>query len=297
MLDRLLGRAELKEQVAALEDERERLRNQLEAETERRREAVRDRQAADERVNELEDKIAELEGRLERESSERAGPAYDRVTTVGHERAGELVRRLSSLRTDREGALSALVPDDTADPDGLVSFFDEEWELVTRAAPCLAFADDEGLLRVLLDPPLTPEPFTRWDDRFRIESDWFVPTGRFTLALIRSDLFAAGVYDGTERVEMEGFRSDVRSDHSKGGFSQGRFERRRQEQVDDHLSRCREALSSLEPDRLIVVGERTVLSTFRTDADATAAVDATGPPDEALADAFRSFWRTQVYVL
>jgi len=78
-----------------------------------------------------------------------------------------------------------------------------------------------------LTPPIEPAPFDRWSDRFRLDESWFRPTGRFAFALVRSDTFALGVYEGDERVAFEGFTSDVKEAHSKGGFSQGRFERRR----------------------------------------------------------------------
>jgi len=80
-----------------------------------------------------------------------------------------------------------------------------------------------------LTPPIEPAPFDRWSDRFRLDESWFRPTGRFAFALVRSDTFALGVYEGDERVAFEGFTSDVKEAHSKGGFSQGRFERRRED--------------------------------------------------------------------
>ena len=64
MLDDLLGRTELKERIAELEAERERLQAQLDAERERRSDAARARQDAEERVNRLEDRIADLEGKV-----------------------------------------------------------------------------------------------------------------------------------------------------------------------------------------------------------------------------------------
>ncbi|MFC6754767.1 Vms1/Ankzf1 family peptidyl-tRNA hydrolase, partial [Halorubrum tibetense] len=143
-----------------------------------------------------------------------------------------------------------------------------------------------------------PEPFDRWAASPRLERAWFRPTGRFAFALVRSDTFALGVYEGDERVSFEGFDSDVKEAHSKGGFSQGRFERRREGQIDDHVKRAREVLDDLDDvDRTIVVGERSVLGDVRDLADHTDVTDATGRPEAALDDAFRDFWTTRVYAI
>jgi peptide subunit release factor 1 (eRF1) len=292
MLDDLLGRSELKARIAGLEEERERLEGRLEGERERRREAVRDRQEADERVNRLEDRIADLEGRLDRAGEERE-PEFRGVESLRGERVREVLDRLESVRTAEEGLLTAMV--DEGLPDGVREAFGEHAALVSRAAPCLAVTDDAGLLSAALVPPVRPEPFVTWSDGVDLEREWFVPEGAFAFALVRSDLFALGEYEGRECRSRTVFESDVKGDHSKGGFSQGRFERRRDAQIDEHLERCEEAIAKREADRLIVVGQRTLLKEFTEEALETRAVDATGRPAEALERAFREFWTTRLY--
>ena len=293
MLDELLGRAPLKSQIEELEAELEGLRGQLEGERERRREAVRGRQEAEERVNRLEDRIADLEGQLDRVRDGEPALRFRGTETLSGERLREVLARLESVRTGPESAFSAVVEErpDEATRDA----FGDRAALLERAAPCLAYTDDAGLVSVALRPALPPEPFAEWDDRFRVERGWFLPEGSFAVALVRSDLFAFGEYDGGERVEFEGFATDVMGSHSKGGFSQARFERRRDEQVDEHLDRCREAIDERDPDRLIVVGQRTVLDEFEALAVATAAVDATGDPKDALDHAVRDFFSAEIY--
>jgi peptide subunit release factor 1 (eRF1) len=109
---------------------------------------------------------------------------------------------------------------------------------------------------------------------------------------VRSDTFALGVYEGAERESLSGFTTDVMAKHSKGGFSQARFERLRDGQIRDHLDRCHEAVAAADTDRLYVAGESTLLSEF--DADATASVDATGAPEDAIDAAFHDFWTARL---
>ncbi|WP_255170341.1 Vms1/Ankzf1 family peptidyl-tRNA hydrolase [Natrononativus amylolyticus] len=297
MIDELLGRASLKERIADLEDENERLRNRYEAESERRSDAVTARQEAEERQNRLEDRIAQLEGELERREDDDGELEFRRHERLRGGRLEEVLDRLESFRTGPEGALTASVSG--AVPDDLSEALGERARLLADLDACLVCADDAGLVSVALEPPLSPDLEATWSDRFELEREWFAPAGRHAVALVRADLFALGVYDGDERVDYRGFESDVKGNHSKGGFSQARFERIRDDQIDDHLDRCRAAIDEYGGERLYLVGQRGVVDTLAADVDplATAAVDATGAPKSALEDAVRSFWRTDLYVL
>jgi peptide subunit release factor 1 (eRF1) len=294
MLDDLLGRTELKERIDALEEEKHHLEQQLDAEQERRADAVTDRQGAQERANQLEDKVTELRDRVDRLQSDESDVQFRRETELRGDRLDEVLSRIESVETDDEGLLTAYVTDGHDVPEAVRGSFGNRTQLVSRAAPCLAVTDDAGLFGACLSVPVPPEPFVEWGRRSRIDRKWFQPRGEFTLALVRSDLFAMGVYDGRKRQAFHGFDADLKSQHSKGGFSQGRFERLRDEQIDTHLDRCRAALAERTTDRLVVVGERTVLHEFADSADVTATVSATGDPEPALEDAFSEFWTVRL---
>jgi len=228
MLDRLLGRAELEERIDELEEENRHLERQLDAEQERRADAQHARQDAEKRVNRLEDRIADLEGQLDR-ARDGDGPLERRHEEgVRGERLAAVLDRLASVEAPDEGALTACVRGGTP-PDALGELLGSRTALLPKG-PALVYADDAGLVAAALVPPLPPAPFETRGDRFRVDRGWFRPVDdgeprRHALALVRSDLFALGTYEGEERVDFEGFDSDVMGDHSKGGFSQARFER------------------------------------------------------------------------
>ena len=296
MLDRLLGRARLKERIEELEEECAGLRAQVESAKESRAEAVSARQEAEREVNRLEDRITELEDRLDRaEGDGEPDLTYRREETLHGDRVDAVAERLRSVDAGREGALTAFV-DDGDLPDAVRDVLGDRAPLATRAAPCLVCVDDAGLVAAALSLPIEPEPFAEWDDGFRVDPEWVGPTGRLCFALVRSDRFALGVYDDGERVDFEGFESDVMDEHSKGGFSQDRFERRRDAQIDEHLEKAAASVEEHagDADRVVVVGERSVLGELRDLADTTARVDATGKPEEALETAFRDFFSVRV---
>lgn len=297
MLDDLLGRSALREEITALEQqledcetERDRLEEQLEATERRRKDAATELQEAQRRANKLEDRVAQLEDTVERLEQDDTTLSVRGETTLRGGRLREVLDRLESFETAREGALTAYVPDGRDLPREVREAFGERAVLVSRSAPCLALTDDAGLVAACLRPPVEPESFVEWAETFRIEREWFEPRGQYTLALVRSGLFAMGSYEGRERTAFHGFDSELRSQHSKGGFSQSRFERLRDEQIDSHLERCRTALEQRETDRLYVVGERSVLGEFMGRADESSAVDATGEPEAALEDAWQEFF-------
>lgn len=298
MLDELLGRAELKVRIEELEEEKRHLERRAEAEEERRSEAASERQEAEKEVNRLEDRVTELEDRVRRlGGDEEAELDFRGTEDLRGERLAEVLSRLESFTTGPEGAFSAVVSDDI--PDDAAEAFGDRAALVRRAGPCVCLTDDAGLVSVALDAPTPPDPFAEWGKEFRLERSWFVPAEPVRVALVRSDLFALGVYDGDSLTLVDDVESDVMNAHSKGGFSQARFERRRDEQVDNHLDRAKEVLVAHEDaaDGLVVLGERTVLGEFRERADRVATVDASGDPEEALREAVREFWMTRLYRL
>jgi len=300
MIDRLLGGGRIEELEAELEDAREaqqRAEAQLEAEERRRAEAVTARQEAQERVNELEDKIAQLEGTVERLQGGEADLSFRGRRELDRSATARVLDRLESVEAPPDAAMTAVIEEHV--PDEVREAFGERSTLLERAAPCVAVADEDGLLSAALRPPVLPEPGVTWDDSFDLDCSCFLPTGTFAFAIVRSDLFALGEYRGDERLAFEGFASDVKGDHSKGGFSQGRFERRRDAQIEEHLEDAVEALEDRDAETLYLTGDRSALDTLadEVDARATAPVDATGKPEAALDEAFADFWRTTLYLL
>ncbi len=305
MIDELLGRAELKTRIEELEDEKHHLQRQLEAESERRSDAVSDKQQAEQRINRLEDKITELEDTLERTQSagETARGRTPRSTdSFGGDRLDEICRRLRSVETGPEGALTAVIEDEELPLSRTIrSTAGDCGPLIRSAAPCIYYTDDAGLVSVCLRPPIMPEAFSEWDNGFTVAESWFRPTGSLVFGVVRADVFAVGIYEAGERVDHAGFETAVKSDHSKGGFSQGRFERIRNEQIDEHLDKARERLvetiEDTDPDQIILTGGKSVLPELADLADHTATTDAGGKPLDALEHAFADFWSTRVVTL
>jgi hypothetical protein len=303
MLDKLLGRAELKARIEELEEENHHLERQLDAESDRRADAVSDKQAAEERVNRLEDRITELEDRVERSEHDDEPTREPRHTeSLRGDHLADVLDRLESVTTGPEGALSAAITDDTALPEAVTTAAGDDVAGVIRgAAPTLYYTDDAGLVSAALRPPILPAAFTDWDDSFEIDRKWFQPTGRLVFGVVRADVCAVGIYEDGDRTSFEGFESSIKSEHSKGGFSQSRFERIRDEQIDDHLADAEERITTMiddaDPDRVILTGEEAIIGELAGLADHTASTDAGGDPADAIEHAFVDFWTTRLVAI
>ncbi|ERH02957.1 MAG: peptide chain release factor 1 (eRF1) [Halonotius sp. J07HN6] len=300
MLDELLGRAELKDRIEELEDDKHHLQRQLEAESERRSDAVSDKQDAEERINRLEDRITELEDRVDQQDTVAETDREPRQTeSLRGDRLDAVLSRLESVSTEPEGALSAAITDaDAGLPEAVTTAAGDCAQVVRQAVPTLYYTDDAGLVSVGLRPPIMPDAFTEWTDGFRIDREWFQPTGRLLFAVVRADVCAVGVYEGDSRTTFEGFESNVKSEHSKGGFSQDRFERIRDEQIDEHLTETRDTIETLieaeSPETVIITGEQAVVGELDGLADHTASTDAGGDPEDAIEHGFADFWTTRL---
>lgn len=301
MLDDLLGKTRLKQRIRELESEVESLEERLEAENRRRADAVTEKQRAERRVNKLESKIDELEGRLEREEDE-GSLDFRSVETLGGKRLEGVLDLLESVEVQGENLTTAYV--EAGGQPGL-DLGGKEKALLRRVDSdrgCVVYMDDYGLLRVCVVPPLPVEKQSvKHGTRFDVDRSLLQPPGLHAVAAIRSDTYAAGVYDG-DRLAYSSVSSNVKGSHSKGGWSQGRFERRREEQIENHVeeavNRYQEMVRDYDPGFVAVVGERGVAELFAEEvgAEVTKAVDARGKGDDFLAEAYEKLWTARIYV-
>lgn len=301
MLDDLLGKTRLKERISALEEEVDRLEKKLEAESRRRADAVTEKQEAERQINKLESKIDELRGRLEMEE-ETKEQDFRRVIELGANRVEGVLELLESIDVGGEDLTSTYI-----EPGGSLNLeLDPGDEALLRRIDSVTgkviFMDDTGLIQCCLVPPLPiKNTYVKHDGSFHVDRSYFSPGGVHAVAVVRSDTFAAGIYsNGLDRFSR--VSSGVQGKHSKGGFSQSRFERRREQQIDEHVeesvSEFEDLLEGWEPELVAVVGEESVVNRFTGSVrvDVAKAVDARGEGRELLEEAYGKLWSSRLYV-
>lgn len=306
MFDDLLGKTALKDRIEELEDEVESLEKRLAAEERRRKDAVTEKQEADRRVNELEDKVEELRDRLERAQGDDDERRFRVARSVRGSELNGILELLDSARSGDEALTTVAVAPDDRVPDEFEAETTELLRHIDTSRGLVVFGDDAGVVRSALVPPLeVDETGVEYADRFVFDRPLFEIPRPFAVAVVRSDEYAGGVYDD-ERLDFSTLSSDIMSKHSKGGFSQSRFERGRDEQVEEHVheavDRFEETLAGHDPETVFVAGDSRLVSRFADSLDVDAPVvqrtaDATGSGEQLLRRGYDSVRSARLYVV
>lgn len=305
--DRISGKDELKEKLEELENEVECLASEKQEKQseikslkdrvgrleEKKKKEVRKKQDAFEARNRLQDKVSQLEDKISKETEEDNEKYGKQVNTVTKGQSEELFRTISEVEFKQNRAFSAYTSGSKG-IGGLEKFPDDIVEVVYGYRPSLVYLDSFGLTNFILEPPLKPQEFSRWDNKFRINKDWFIPNGEYIICVVRSNTFALGKFSNGNMAEYSGFESRVKSNHSKGGFSQSRFERIRDEQIDEHIRKCKKEINSYEVSTKIVLGSKGMVSRFENICDIKGRTDAKGKSRSTVQKADNNFWKTKI---
>jgi len=304
-VDKILFRSSLKnqiqdkcEEISELKNEISELKNELNKIDNKRREAITNEQKAYEERNKMEDKVAELKDKLksEREKTD-ANMLTSDVETYKVHQTEDLFTYLSDIQFKNNNLLTAIVQDKNSIPFLLKeNVSGSTLAKIRNKAPILVLTDENNIINIGLDLPRLPESICEFDDSFYINKSWMHPTGEFAFALIRSDIFAISIYDNDIQQSFESFKSRIDKSHSKGGFSQSRFEQHREEQIKEHITKAEEELRKLDDDLpIILVGDEKLVKKLSEYAEYTDTVSASGIPDDALSKAYSEFWSIKKY--
>ncbi len=244
---------ELKQKLESLKEEKERLENRFKAEKKRRSELSRKKQEAEEKINRLEDRIHGIQADEEEDDVEEPG----NLEEIDFESAYRLLQKLETVESPEEDMVTVFSPKEVHEVEDLKGLKNtanrQQIELLQRHESFVAFLDPDVFELVLKTRPF-------------FDANWELSNGfstRTLLSFIESKKTWALVSAGETRIfteksgeysEVETLKSRVDRKHSKGGFSQDRFERKREEQVQQHLEQVEEALK--ERENIYLLGQK-----------------------------------------
>lgn len=237
-------------------DERiEKLENMLEAEKERRKKSSREKQEAEEKLNRLRDRLRNFEN----DSSDKSEETVERSQKdpISFERTLQMLEKLDTMESGEKDLVTVYSPSKTENLDDLRglknSISNEQYSEIEGLSSFCAFLDRDTINTVLESRPVFDSGF---------EVDKFFDVGEL-LEFIESKKIWVLVSSGSTRIfredagswrKVESVKSRVDREHSKGGFSQGRFERKREEQIEKHLNQVRETLHEFEQEKVYLLG-------------------------------------------
>lgn len=291
----------LKEELKELQEEKQKLTEKLEAEGERRKKAVRKKQNAEKEVKELKTKIDELKDKLEKKQPDVKHQKNIRVEDLSKERTKELLDFLSSVEFKKGRLTSVYIKKDSRNNKGI-----PELNKIQSSRGIIFLYDDWNILRLGIIPPLPiKEEKETISSSFSFDYNLFTEPSVYSFAIIRSDIFIVGIYKNSELVFMDNIKSNIKSKHSKGGYSQKRFERKREKQISKHIQRSAEKFEQLiknqeeEINLIAVGGEKNTIKKFKNKLQyeiVSKTLDITGERKEALEKGRKNFWKTRIHI-
>jgi len=248
---------ELEQEVEELEEEKEHTQDRFEAERRRRRSLSREKQEAEKELNRLKDKVKE-QGSRDEEGEESGGQVSGLAPQkLELSEVENLLHKLGSIKSEEDNLVTLKSPSEVTELDDLKalknSISKEQFSQLEEFEGFAAFLDDELGSFVLKTRPVFDSGFSI-DNRFEVEFlQQFIEEEK-TWALVAAGKTLVFEEQSGEFEEVERIKTRVDKQHKKGGFSQGRFEKKREEQVKNHLGEVEEVLGEFE--NVYLLGEK-----------------------------------------
>ncbi len=254
---KITGKKKLKEKIQELEKEleackedRERLEKRFEAEKDRRSRLSTEKQEVDKELKKLRQKLEnQTQEKEEKEKETRE------VRGLSFRAAVEGLNKLSTINSEKKDLLTVYSSEeDFTDSKALKNSASQRAFREIKEKNTVTFTDEDFFRLKIKTRPFFE---TEWhlDKKFRPEKILeFIEKEKYWVLAERGHTRIFSESSG-DVEEVDRVKTRVDSEQKKGGFSQGRFERKRDEQAADHVELVNEALKEIEGD-IYVLGDR-----------------------------------------
>ena len=277
----------LKTRIVELKQENESISKRLSKEDARRKKAISDKQAADSALNKAEKKIEVLDHEL-KNIKDQGLDAYElsfkKSITLTNARSCDLLFQIGSIQSKNENLLSILLAPnksilDLNEFEGVIDLDKNVKYLLQRVRSPTGMAlfydmNRVGGISVIVTPPF-PISETGWKlghtfDITKMQEilnlDWTI-----CIVLAHAGETFMGISNQEAFIDYKIVRSSVKEKHTKGGWSQRRFERLRDEDIRHHVKKARGAFETLmdeyknEVEVVVISGEHRLFSEITGD--------------------------------
>lgn len=265
--------AELQGELKRLREEKEKLDRKLEKHKKRVKKAESEKQELHEKINHQEDQIQSLKNELRNEAvSEDEGWELKDVEPVLWENPELKLGKIDSIRSEEDDLLTVFLPKDYSireiEDSAFLQFKLSSRQLErlekTKSGTGKVLIHTEGLFTMLIKPPL-PIKRDEWllSKKFKIEPLLSQFDKKICLVFLSSGGSAVATFDQEEIEDFRLVKADIKGRHSKGGFSQDRFQRGRGEEVKEHLNNVEKVVEELlDVDFIALSGSQEMVSDF-----------------------------------
>ncbi|RLG29228.1 hypothetical protein DRN97_12230 [Methanosarcinales archaeon] len=289
--------AQLEETITQLKQENETLRERFKKTVEREKRALAERQQAHEEVKILKEKLEkasqkseqrkrEEHEQIEKRNVEKRIDAWNTNNTssmlgtnslsgVGLKRHTaskaklfEILKELRSIRAERETLQTIYLQPKELPPKSLLTECPQLEKTVKNLAAqtgCAIFHDQNHIIHLLIIPPFTiTHPTHQQSTKFNTNPlcKLFDPKTLILVVIAHAGHGFVMLATPNEVLSHKEVHSSVKSKHTKGGWSQRRFERLREEEIKHHTGKMRELIETIlerKPAQIIVSGDKRIL--------------------------------------
>ncbi|WP_406661010.1 Vms1/Ankzf1 family peptidyl-tRNA hydrolase [Methanolobus sp. ZRKC3] len=277
----------LQSHIVELEIDNKTLRTKFEKSAANEKKAVAAKQDAEEALNAAGFRISTLEHEIEKNKENSFDHlSFSHVDMLSIRRMQDYVSTLSSLRSPEETLLTLYVCNGSSvsgifGNDPVEKYIDPDTlhllEKIDSQNGFVLFHDRDSLVNEVIIPPL-PVETSKWlqGTAFNTEQLLGLLSKELSICILLAhagESFVAYSLDSRHLDSYELIRSNVKSKHGKGGFSQRRFERLRDEEIVHHADKVRESLGELinnlefDFDYLVIGGDQNLANLIIKDID------------------------------
>ncbi len=271
----------LQTRINELEYENKSLSERISKQAARAKKALSDKQGADLGLKKAEERIDTIERELKNlKEKDDAQLSVREAVTLTADRASDLLFQISSLRSRNDDLLTAYLR-----PEEAVSDLDR-FELDNSVKYMMARIESPTGIALFYDlkstgmaPQIVAPPFMILESQWKLDYAFdttqlqeILDTNRvICILLAHAGESFIGISDRERVIEYKIVRSSVKEKHTKGGMSQRRFERLRDEDIRHHGEKARSAFEALiagyksELEMVVASGEHNLIKMITRD--------------------------------
>ncbi|MGP8337628.1 MAG: Vms1/Ankzf1 family peptidyl-tRNA hydrolase [Methanosarcinaceae archaeon] len=248
----------LQSHIVELEIDVKRLQTQFDKKESISKRAVSAKQEVESKLNEANIKIKTImHERNAMKNKLSGGIRFKSIETVSYSRFPAYLSQIGSLRSDRESLITAYIKQgqslsDLKSSEKILGYIDENsrylLDKINSNTGYLLFYDTARMVCEAVAPTFAvKEPMWKFGKRFDLENIGMEnrDLGICVVIIHAGESFVGFAPDKNGFETHKIIRSNVKSKHTKGGFSQGRFEKLRDEDIAHHVEKVQKAVKEV----------------------------------------------------
>ena len=235
----------LEEELKEVKEQRDRYQEQFKSEKERRSKLSAQKQEAEEELNKLQDK---LETANLSENTQETEEIQVKDIKLGVEQTKNILDKLSTISSPKKDLVTVYstgAAEDLKDVKGFKNTLSsQKISQITSERTQIFFTDEKAFDITLRTRPFFTDSWSL-DNSFNVEkiNKFIQEEKHWALVSAGETTILSEKTGNTEKIDEVNTR--VENKQKKGGYSQDRFERKRQEQIQQHKDKVKEKLENL----------------------------------------------------